>query len=133
QQARAALRKALVDLGEPTVGVEATGTQSPAAFALHQNFPNPFNPSTEIRFDVPLQSHVTLSVFNLLGQEVARLVDEDRSSGAYNQRWDASAFASGVYFYRLSAVPVARRDLVPRERDGQAGDFTASRKLLILR
>ena len=78
----------------------------PSAFALHEARPNPFNPSTSISYEVPQQAHITLTVYNLLGQEVARLVDEAQSPGRYRAVWqgrnaDGQAVASGVYLYRL--------------------------------
>lgn len=73
----------------------------PQSFALEQNFPNPFNPTTTIRYSLQQRGKVTLEVYNLLGQVVATLVDEDRPAGEYSLTWDATRQASGVYFYRL--------------------------------
>jgi len=72
-------------------------------FALNQNYPNPFNPSTAITFTIPATSKVNLSVFNVLGQRVASLVNRDLSAGAHSFTFDASALSSGMYFYRLEA------------------------------
>ncbi|MCG8373966.1 MAG: T9SS type A sorting domain-containing protein, partial [Balneolales bacterium] len=72
-------------------------------FALSQNYPNPFNPSTNINFALPVASDVQLTIFNLLGQKVATLVDEPRMAGNYTVRFDASHLASGIYFYTLKA------------------------------
>jgi photosystem II stability/assembly factor-like uncharacterized protein len=87
-------------------------------FALYQNYPNPFNPTTEIRYRTPEVSHVTLKVFDILGREVAKLVDEVKEAGVHHCQFPVhnSEFASGVYFYRL-----------------QAGQFVATKKLLLLR
>ncbi len=74
----------------------------PAVFALQQNFPNPFNPSTQIRFSIPHAAHVTLQVFNIIGQLVATLVDEELSPGSHTVTWNASGVAGGVYIYRLT-------------------------------
>ena len=73
----------------------------PLAFKLLQNYPNPFNPSTTIEFQIPNSQFVTLKIYNLLGQEVATLVSEKLPAGNYIYIWDATAFASGVYLYRL--------------------------------
>jgi hypothetical protein len=70
---------------------------------LEQNFPNPFNPTTTIRFAIPQNEHVTLKVYDLLGREVATLVNEARSAGNHEAFFDASNLASGVYIYRLTA------------------------------
>jgi len=74
----------------------------PAEFSLSQNYPNPFNPSTLINFKLSKDSHVTLSVFNILGEKVLDLVNEFRSAGNYTVNFNASELNSGIYFYRLS-------------------------------
>jgi hypothetical protein len=74
----------------------------PDVFALNQNFPNPFNPSTVISFSLPKQGAVTLKVFNILGQEVETLLDNVLSAGTHSVTWVADRQASGVYFYRLA-------------------------------
>jgi hypothetical protein len=99
-----------------TMSVELWSAGIPEHFALHQNFPNPFNPTTVIRFDVPVASEVTLTVANLLGQEVAHLASGWMMPGSYGVRFDAGNFASGIYLYRF-----------------QAGDFVQTRKLVILK
>jgi hypothetical protein len=76
---------------------------SPLTFGLEQNFPNPFNPSTIILFAIPQTEHVTLKVYDLLGREVATLVNEARTAGNHEAFFDASNLASGVYIYRLTA------------------------------
>jgi len=78
----------------------------PHAFALEQNFPNPFNPSTTISFVIARPSYVSLKIYDILGREVAALVNEIRQTGAYKARWDAANFPTGIYFYRLVANPV---------------------------
>ena len=75
----------------------------PEAFALHGNYPNPFNPSTEIRFDLPQAGHVQLTIYDVSGKEVARLVNEALQAGAHALTWDASGSPSGAYLYRLTA------------------------------
>ena len=88
----------------------------PREDVLDQNYPNPFNPGTTIQFSIPRAAHVILRVFSTVGQEIAALVSEDLGPGSYTRRWDASGFASGVYFYRI-----------------QVGSFTQTRKLLVLK
>ncbi len=83
----------------------------PSEFKLEQNYPNPFNPSTKIKFTIPSviasevkQSHpVTLKVYNVLGNEIATLVDEFKPTGTYEIEFDASSLSSGIYFYKLNA------------------------------
>ncbi|GEM_PF-3104277 len=97
---------------------------TPNQFSLDQNYPNPLNPLTVIRYELPVDGYVTLSVYNVLGQEVATLVDGFQVSGFKSMEWDAREMASGVYFYRLSA----------RQSDGGERErFTDTKKLLILR
>ena len=84
------------------------GDGRPTSFALSQNYPNPFNPRTEIRFDLPKRSHVSLSIYNVLGQEVTTLIDEMLPCDHYVVDWDGTGsngapVASGVYFYRIEA------------------------------
>lgn len=76
----------------------------PGAFALEQNYPNPFNPSTKINFSVAETGHVTLKVYNLLGTEVASLVNEQRDAGNFTVNWNAAGLPSGMYLYRLSVT-----------------------------
>jgi len=84
------------------------GSAIPKSFALVQNFPNPFNPSTTIQFDLPVASEVSLKVYNLLGQEVETLLNSRRyEAGTFSSVFDAQQFASGVYFYRIDAQGIA--------------------------
>jgi M6 family metalloprotease-like protein len=75
----------------------------PTRYTLSQNYPNPFNPTTVIEYQIPNQSFVTLKIFDLLGREVATLVNERKDAGTYSVQWNASGFSSGIYFYRLEA------------------------------
>lgn len=75
----------------------------PTSFALDQNYPNPFNPSTIISYQLPMNSYVTLKVYDVLGREVASLVNEKKEAGAYSVQWNASGFSSGIYLCRLDA------------------------------
>ena len=95
------------DLYDPTgvvLDVEPDGMADlPKAFSLSQNYPNPFNPITKVGFALPKQEHVTLKVYDLLGREVAALVDEVKPAGRYTITFDAYHFSSGVYIYRIEA------------------------------
>jgi hypothetical protein len=74
-------------------------------FTLRQNYPNPFKPSTKIRFEIRDLGFVTLKVFDVLGREVATLINEVKQPGSYDVEWNAGGMPSGVYFYRLVASP----------------------------
>ena len=94
----------------PTAVAEGAG---PAAFALEQNWPNPFNPGTQIRYSLRRAGQVRLRVFNAAGQELARLVEGRQAAGRYQVAFDGAGLASGVYFYQLEAEGlVARRKMV---------------------
>jgi hypothetical protein len=88
----------------------------PARWALGQNYPNPFNPATVFSYQLAERSSVRLQVFDIFGREIATLVDGVQEAGPQSVRWDAGGLASGSYFYRL-----------------QAGVFTATRRLLLLK
>lgn len=88
----------------------------PVAFKLSQNYPNPFNPSTSISFNLPVTSEVKLEVFNLIGNKVATLINETLNSGSHSANFDASNLSSGIYIYRI-----------------QAGDFTQTKKMLLIK
>ena len=77
--------------------------QAPKGYELGQNYPNPFNPSTEISFNLPKQSFVNLKVYDVLGREVAELINEEKSVGSYSVTWDANKSASGTYIYTIVA------------------------------
>ncbi|MCW8812684.1 MAG: T9SS type A sorting domain-containing protein, partial [Chlorobium sp.] len=85
-------------------------------FALHQNYPNPFNPSTTFRYSIPTQSKVVIKVFDILGNEIATLIDEEKSVGTYELTWNAANLPSGVYFYQL-----------------RAGEFISTKKMILLK
>ena len=75
----------------------------PTTFALYQNYPNPFNPTTEFSFDLPVTSNVILKLYDVLGREIATLLNEKRQAGTYRIQWDAGSTPSGIYFYTLRA------------------------------
>ena len=97
-------------------GIHDHGSLIPSEYKLYQNYPNPFNPLTTIVFDLPKASLVTLKVYNILGQEVATLVNEKREAGSYEVEFDGSKLTSGVYFYRLGA-----------------GEFVSVKKLMLMK
>jgi hypothetical protein len=101
---------------QPTNVNEKYTSTMPDKFRLHQNYPNPFNPTTTISFDLPEQSHVTLKVYNILGQEIATLINEVKQAGSYKETFDASSLSSGVYIYKLSA-----------------GTYTSSKKMILIK
>jgi len=85
--------------------VVKAGTALPKVYSLEQNYPNPFNPTTTVQFNLPEPASVTLQIFNILGQQVATLVDHSAfEPGSHFATWNASEFGSGVYFYRLVAT-----------------------------
>jgi ELWxxDGT repeat protein len=88
----------------------------PSRCGLSQNYPNPFNPATTIKYELPRTSQVNLTVYDILGREVSVLVNERRDTGVHEVKFDGSALASGVYFYRI-----------------QAGTFVATKKLLLMK
>ncbi len=88
---------------ENTTDVRTASQDVPLHFALEQNYPNPFNPSTIIDFALPRPEHVTLEVFNVLGQKVATLVNETRQAGYYREKFNGAGLASGIYFYQMSS------------------------------
>ncbi len=101
-----------------TISVQA---MLPVTFQLHQNYPNPFNPTTTIKFDLPKQSNVQIKIYNMLGQEVKTLLNEERVAGFYDLKWDSRnnngiPVSSGIYIYRIVT-----------------GDFVKARKMLLIR
>jgi len=92
------------------------GGSVPTVFALEQNYPNPFNPATTIKFSIPEQSKVTLKIYDVLGREVSTLVNDTRNAGNYEVSFDASKLSSGMYIYSI-----------------QAGDYSASKKMMLLK
>jgi hypothetical protein len=85
----------------PTTNVDDLSTL-PTEYGLSQNYPNPFNPTTNIRFEIVDLEFVSLKIFDVLGREVATLMNEEKPKGNYNVTWDASHMPSGVYFYHLT-------------------------------
>jgi hypothetical protein len=106
-------RRALSDM---ITSAEPVTQRTPEEFSLSQNYPNPFNPNSEIRYQISEFRHVTLIVYDLLGRQVATLVNEVKQPGIYTVQFDGSNLASGVYLYRL-----------------HAGDFVQVKKLVLLK
>ena len=98
------------------IGVEGEIASTPLSYRLKQNYPNPFNPATQIEFSLPVSSKVSLVIYNLLGQEIARLIDGEQAAGAHSVIWEATNLSTGIYFYRI-----------------QAGDFVQTRKMVLLK
>jgi hypothetical protein len=128
----------------PPSGIETVSGVVPEVFKLYDAYPNPFNPVTTIRYQVPERSMVKLEIYSMQGEFISGLVNGEMGTGCYEVPWSAENVASGVYFCRFSAVPTARpaspsatrgeRDLVPTEgRNGQAGPFVQTKKLILLR
>ncbi len=87
----------------PKMGVSIEPSSIPERFALEQNYPNPFNPTTRIQYSVAESGPVLLTIYNVMGQQVATLIDGAKSAGTYRISWDAGQMASGIYYYRLQA------------------------------
>ena len=106
---------------EPATYVKS-GNSEPYSYSLEQNYPNPFNPSTTIKYSIPRQSFVTLKIYNILGREVATLVDGEKPAGNYEVEFNTEQttnniqLASGVYFYQL-----------------KAGDYLSTKKMILLK
>jgi CotH kinase protein/Secretion system C-terminal sorting domain len=109
-----------LDANMPGKDIQVTSVQStvtrPKDFVLYQNYPNPFNPTTVIHYYLPVASHAVVKVYDVLGREVATLVNEQKSAGLYQVTFDAHLLTSGVYFYSL-----------------QAGTFTETKKLVLIK
>jgi hypothetical protein len=109
-----------------TIGIQNISAEIPVGFKIYQNYPNPFNPTTKIKFEVP--SHlsfpnasignplVTLKVYDILGKEIATLVNEQLNPGTYEVTFDASQYSSGIYFYKLSS-----------------GEFVKTKRMILLK
>jgi len=99
-------------------------TLAPVNFVLEQNYPNPFNPATIIKFGIPVKSCVVLKAFNSIGEEVAKLVNEEKAVGSYEVEWNATSLPSGIYFYRLQASSPSA---------GSGHSFVETKKMILLR
>jgi photosystem II stability/assembly factor-like uncharacterized protein len=113
------------------VSVEGEISGVPNKYNLIQNYPNPFNPSTKIKYSIPQISNVVIKVFDILGNEIETLVNEEKPTGTYELTWYAEGLPSGVYFYRLQAVLTGRQAGDPSTGSGQS--FVETKKMLLLR
>jgi len=102
--------------GDVALAVSEYPNLLPEDHTVYQNYPNPFNPTTSIRYEIRHRRHVTLKIYDLLGQEIETLVNSDQVPGKYESKWSPKSLPSGVYFYRL-----------------QAGSFSETKKLILLR
>ena len=118
-------------LSEMITSVQHSPGELPVTFRLDQNYPNPFNPATTISFSLPSKSLVSLKVFDALGREVSILLADELPAGTYARQWNAAALPSGVYFYRL--VANASSEGIPLGPSGQAGSFSETKKLTLIR
>lgn len=98
----ALLKAAITEMGG-TVDVEFENNNAPTSYTLNQNYPNPFNPTTTISFSLPEQAKVKVIIYDALGTQLEVIADDVKSAGTYNVTWNASNYASGVYFYKLEA------------------------------
>ncbi|MCU0332412.1 MAG: T9SS type A sorting domain-containing protein [Ignavibacteriaceae bacterium] len=99
-----------------TTSVQQTSNETPMSFLLNQNYPNPFNPSTVISYQLPVSGNTTLKIYDVLGNEVATLVNEEQSAGNYEVDFDATGLSSGLYFYKL-----------------QSDNFVETKKMLLMK
>jgi hypothetical protein len=98
------------------VGIQPISSIIPDNFSLEQNYPNPFNPTTNIKFSIPKGEFVEIKVFDITGREIAVILSDPLEAGTYNIDFNAASFASGVYFYRITA-----------------GTFTDTKKMLLIK
>jgi uncharacterized membrane protein len=105
------------------LGVNELGSSIPSEYKLYQNYPNPFNPVTTFKYQLPGASHISLKVYNTLGQLLATLIDEIQQAGYKEVQWNASDVASGVYFYKLETTSLSQ----------PIKNFTQIKKLLLLK
>ncbi len=98
------------------INLDKSFTIQPVAYSLSQNYPNPFNPATVIKYSIPVASRVSIKIYNVIGKEVATLVNEEKPAGNYEVNFNASEFSSGVYYYTISA-----------------GNFRETKKMILLR
>lgn len=99
-----------------TTGIQQIGSEVPVRYNLYQNYPNPFNPNTTIKFDLSKESHVRILIYDAVGRQVDELVNSELKAGTYKAEWNASQFASGVYFYKMIS-----------------GNFVSAKKMMLIK
>lgn len=104
------------------IGIEEVSNIVPEKFTLYQSYPNPFNPTTTIKFSIPKSNKVSIKIFDILGREVKSLINEFKTAGTYSVVFDGSNISSGVYFYQLSAGS-----------PGEAGNYIETRKMMLIK
>ena len=107
---------------DPTVGVTSS-TNIVKDYILDQNYPNPFNNVTNIRYQIPRKSFVSIRVYDISGKEVGLILNENKSAGSYLVRFNAKELSSGIYFYKLQAVPDNK----------QSGSYIDVRKMILVK
>ncbi|NNG27115.1 MAG: T9SS type A sorting domain-containing protein, partial [Ignavibacteriaceae bacterium] len=105
-----------IKYSQTPTSVHESQTNLPDNYFLYQNYPNPFNPSTKIKYQIPELSFITLKVYDVLGNEIVTLTNEEKLAGSYGIEFNAANLPSGIYFYRL-----------------QAGSFVGTKKMVLLR
>jgi hypothetical protein len=106
-------------------------SEYPTEFSLFQNYPNPFNPSTKIKYSVPQASNTTIKVFDVLGNEIETLVNEEKPAGNYEITWNATNLPNGVYFYQLKATPSGGQ--AGSHSIGSGQSFVETKKMILLK
>ena len=115
-QAKELTEHIMIDKFEEVMPVESEVSSLPTEYSLSQNYPNPFNPSTKIKYSIPQASHVIMKVFDVLGNEILILVNEEKNTGIYELTWNAEKLPSGIYFYQL-----------------KSGSFVETKKMILIK
>jgi plastocyanin len=98
------------------IGIINQNSEIPHKYQLFQNYPNPFNPSTQIRFDLPVGGYTKVTIYDLIGNELLNLVNENLEAGKFSVTWDASNYPSGLYFYKITS-----------------GSYSATKKMMLVK
>jgi hypothetical protein len=106
----------IIKLKSDIVGMDEDVAEAPEFYNVSQNYPNPFNPTTKIKYSIPQLSNVVIKVFDILGNEIETLVNDEKPAGIYEITWNAEKFPSGVYFYQI-----------------KAGNFIQTKKMILLK